>query len=58
MPFSVKSCIACHKTPESEDIEISFDVLCEMQTCPECGAEEAIEIEWETEYDLEPIEDD
>ena len=59
MPFYVPDCPKCGERPETGDcgIKVNFEILGDKQDCPECGAKDVIEIEWETEY-YECIDDD
>jgi len=52
MPFNVKYCAKC-EYPKGERL---WDALGE-EVCPD-HPEEPVEIEWETEYGLEPVDDD
>lgn len=53
MPFHGFACTRCG---EDHEIEVGFDNLGEHD-CPKCGVKDAVVIEWETEYDLDPVEE-
>lgn len=59
MPFRVPNCPNCGERPADgcDGIEVNFEVLGGKQNCPQCGAKDVIEIEWETEC-YECVDDD
>jgi len=55
MPFYVEQQCECGEPYEGA---FDFDILCDDINCPSCGKEGSVKIGWETEYGLEPIEDE